>query len=90
MTGAAGAQQGTAPACGNGSGGYAAASRNGEGVRQGRGQLVAGETQTLLCSRQGRGLKSVIENGGVLFNGAFGQLKGPLAAEEPQGAKIHY
>ena len=26
--------------------------------------------------------------GGGLFNGALGQLKGPLAAEEPQGAKF--
>ena len=28
--------------------------------------------------------------GGGAFYGAFGQLKGPMAAEEPQGAKIHY
>ena len=69
-----GAQQGTAPA-------------RGCGEARELGQEAQAHGWGLL---QGTTLIGVIENEGGPFYGAFGQLKGPQAAEEPQGQKFRY
>ena len=61
----------------------------------------AGEVEELsVCGREAKwgggcrlrcwGVRSVKENEGGPFYSDHGQLKGPRAAEEPQGRKFHY
>ena len=59
----------------------------GEAQARGRGSLGAGWLSVAMRIVGGGGGGG---GGGVAFYVACGQLKGPLAAEESQGAKIRY